>query len=98
MQVAKDLAELQAAVGQQLHPLEQLGAPYRVVKAFRALLFTAATDIASNPLLAELPPAITLQHLFSRCTGLVSVPGGVLQFGRVVSRAAVVKVRGADAT
>lgn len=66
-QVAKDLAELQAAVGQQLHPLEQLGQPYRAVKAFRALLFTPASGIAANPLLGELPPAVTLHHLFSRC-------------------------------
>ncbi|GIL71669.1 hypothetical protein Vretimale_885 [Volvox reticuliferus] len=72
--VAKDLAELQASVGQQLQPLEQLGAPYRAVKAFRALLFTSAGDIGSNPLLAELPPAITLQHLFSRLPASIEAP------------------------
>ncbi|GLC41103.1 hypothetical protein PLESTM_001156100 [Pleodorina starrii] len=72
--VAKDLAELQAAVGQQLHPLEQLGAPYRAVKAFRSLLFTAAPDIGSNPLLGELPPDITLQHLFSRLPASIQAP------------------------
>ncbi len=53
-------------MGQHLHPLEQLGAPYRAVKAFRALLFTPAAGIAANPLLAELPPSLTLHHLFSR--------------------------------
>ncbi|EFJ53077.1 component of oligomeric golgi complex 5 [Volvox carteri f. nagariensis] len=72
--VAKDLAELQAAVGQQLHPLEQLGGPFRAVKAFRALLFAAAADIGSNPLLGELPPAITLQHLFSRLPASIKAP------------------------
>ncbi|GLI63871.1 hypothetical protein VaNZ11_006987 [Volvox africanus] len=72
--VAKDLAELQASVGQQLQPLEQLGAPFRAVKAFRALLFTSVGDIGSNPLLAELPPAITLQHLFSRLPASIVAP------------------------
>eukprot|EP00198_Chlamydomonas_reinhardtii_P007786 XP_001697123.1 component of oligomeric golgi complex 5 [Chlamydomonas reinhardtii] len=72
--VAKDLAELQAAVGQQLHPLEQLGQPYRAVKAFRALLFTPASGIAANPLLGELPPAVTLHHLFSRLPANVQAP------------------------
>ncbi|KAG2437843.1 hypothetical protein HXX76_005461 [Chlamydomonas incerta] len=72
--VAKDLAELQAAVGQQLHPLEQLGQPYRAVKAFRALLFTPAAGIAANPLLGELPPAVTLHHLFSRLPANVQAP------------------------
>ena len=41
LQLAKDLAELQLAVGQSLYPLEQLVLPYRTVKAFRALLFQA---------------------------------------------------------
>ncbi|KXZ51911.1 hypothetical protein GPECTOR_11g39 [Gonium pectorale] len=74
LQVAKDLAELQAAVGQALHPLEQLGAPYRAVKAFRALLFTPSAGIASNPLLAELPPTVTLHHLFSRLPVAIQAP------------------------
>lgn len=41
LQLAKDLAELQQAIGQSLYPLEQLVLPYRTVKAFRALLFQA---------------------------------------------------------
>lgn len=71
-------------MGQQLQPLEQLGAPYRAVKAFRSLLFTAAADISSNPLLAELQHAITLQHLFSRCVRVStcsSVLGRCLRYG-----------------
>ncbi|GFR42609.1 hypothetical protein Agub_g3540 [Astrephomene gubernaculifera] len=72
--VAKDLAELQAAVGQHLHPLEQLGQPYRAVKAFRSLLFTPAAAVAANPLLGELPPAITLHHIFSRLPAAIQAP------------------------
>ena len=66
LQVAKDLAELQLAVGQSLFPLEQLAHPYRIVKAFRALLFADVPGIVSSPLIGNLPPAITLHHLFSR--------------------------------
>ncbi|GLC38676.1 hypothetical protein PLESTM_000762000 [Pleodorina starrii] len=65
--VAKDLAELQAAVGQQLHPLEQLGAPYPRRQGPSARCSSPPhPTIGSNPLLGELPPDITLQHLFSR--------------------------------
>lgn len=63
-------------MGQQLHPLEQLGAPYRAVKAFRALLFTPAAGITANPLLAELPPSLTLHHLFSRWVAGEGADGG----------------------
>ena len=70
LQLAKDLAELQLAVGQSLFPLEQLVQPYRVVKAFRALLFSDVAGITTSPLIGDLPPTITLHHLFSRQVAL----------------------------
>lgn len=68
LQLAKDLAELQAAVGQALWPLEALGPAVRCLRGFRALLFVddAALDAAAAPL-RDLPLSIALHHLFSRC-------------------------------
>mmetsp|Transcript_14383 Transcript_14383/g.31097 ORF Transcript_14383/g.31097 Transcript_14383/m.31097 type:complete len:825 (+) Transcript_14383:68-2542(+) len=74
LQIAKDMAELQLCVGLNLFPLEQLGLPYRVMKAFRALLFQDTPGILSSPLLKELPASITLHHLFSRLPASVQAP------------------------
>jgi hypothetical protein len=67
LQLAKDMAELQAGVGQGLWPLEGLGPAVRCLRGFRALLFVedAALD-ASAPPLRDLPPGVALHHLFSR--------------------------------
>lgn len=74
--LAKDLAELQAAVGQQLYPVERLGAPYRALRAFRTLLFAepAALSAGGVPALADLPPSLVLHHLFSRLPAAVASP------------------------
>ncbi|KAF5842008.1 hypothetical protein DUNSADRAFT_9888 [Dunaliella salina] len=74
LQLAKDMAELQLAVGSSLYPLEQLGQPYRVLKAFRSLLFTETNSILSSPLLRELPPSVTAHHIFSRLPAEVQAP------------------------
>ena len=62
----QDMAELEAAVGQSLAPVEALGGPHRVLRAFRPLLFLDTCALASSPLLAALPPGVALSHLFSR--------------------------------
>ncbi|MEW5299136.1 MAG: hypothetical protein WDW36_002180 [Sanguina aurantia] len=74
LQLAKDLAELQLAVGTHLSPLDRLGSPSHVVKAFRALLFVDTPAILGSPLLQDLPPAIALHHLFSRLPPSVKAP------------------------
>jgi len=74
LQLAKDMAELQLAVGSSLYPLEQLGQPYRILKAFRSLLFTETSSILSSPLLRELPPSVTAHHIFSRLPAEVQAP------------------------
>ena len=40
----QDMGELEAAVAQHLLPLEQLGAPARILRAFRRLLFMPRED------------------------------------------------------
>ena len=62
----QDMAELEAAVGQSLAPVEALGGPHRVLRAFRPLLFLDTGALAGSPLLGALPPGVALSHLFSR--------------------------------
>lgn len=74
LQVAKDLAELQLSVGQNLWPLEQLPMPFRALKAFRALLFQETSGVLTGPLIRDLPPSIVLHHLFSRLPLTIRAP------------------------
>lgn len=59
------MAELEACVAQNLWPLEQCGAPFRALRALRPLLFLEAGALAASPLLAELPAAAAVHHLYS---------------------------------
>ncbi len=54
-------------MGQNLVPLDQVGAPFRSLRAFRKLLFMETLALAPGPAtLPDLPPAVVAQHLFSR--------------------------------
>lgn len=66
LRMARDMAELELAVGQSLFPVEQLGAPYRALRAFRPLIFLDTSQLAASPLLQDLPPSIILHHLYTR--------------------------------
>ncbi|KAJ4729021.1 conserved oligomeric Golgi complex subunit 5 [Melia azedarach] len=66
LRMARDMAELELAVGQSLFPVEQLGAPYRALRAFRPLIFLETSQLAASPLLQDLPPSVILHHLYSR--------------------------------
>ncbi|XP_028792609.1 conserved oligomeric Golgi complex subunit 5-like [Neltuma alba] len=66
LRMARDMAELELAVGQNLFPVEQLGAPYRALRAFRPLIFLETSQLPSSPLLQDLPPNVILHHLYSR--------------------------------
>ncbi|KFK41211.1 hypothetical protein AALP_AA2G099800 [Arabis alpina] len=66
LRMAKDMAELELAVGQNLFPVEQLGAPYRALRAFRPLVFLETSQMGSSPLIHDLPPSIVLHHLYTR--------------------------------
>ncbi|PSC76466.1 conserved oligomeric Golgi complex subunit 5 [Micractinium conductrix] len=74
LQLAKDLAEMEAAVGQQLLPLEQLGGPARALRAFRRLLFLETAEVEGSPVLRELPRPEVLHHLYSRAPPQLESP------------------------
>lgn len=60
------MAELELAVGQNLFTVEQLGAPYRALRAFRPMIFLETSQFQDSPLLIDLPPSVILHHLYSR--------------------------------
>ena len=64
LRLARDMAELELAVGQFLFPVEQLGEPYRTLRAFRRLLFLETSELVVAA--AEVPPSVVLHHLYSR--------------------------------
>ncbi|KAK6937123.1 hypothetical protein RJ641_034153 [Dillenia turbinata] len=66
LRMARDMAELELTVGQNLFPVEQLGAPYRALRAFRPIIFLETSQLVSSPLLQDLPPSVVLHHLYSR--------------------------------
>jgi len=74
LRLAKDTAELEAAVAQHLCPVESLGASYRALRAFRPLLFVETEAVPSSALLADLPPSAVLHHLYSRAPPQLASP------------------------
>lgn len=66
LRMARDMAELELAVGQNLFPVEQLGAPYRALRAFRPVIFLETSQLEGSPLLQDLPVSVILHHLYSR--------------------------------
>eukprot|EP00884_Botryococcus_braunii_P012366 jgi/Botrbrau1/2112/Bobra.0093s0019.1 len=74
LQLAKDMAELEVAVGQYLWPLQHLGAPARVLRAFRPFIFLESDALNGSPLLAELPSSVVLHHLYSRAPAALQSP------------------------
>lgn len=66
LRMARDMAELELAVGQNLFPVEQLGAPYRALRAFRPVIFLEISQLGGSPLLQDLPLSVILHHLYSQ--------------------------------
>ncbi|KAM7503049.1 hypothetical protein LguiB_001953 [Lonicera macranthoides] len=66
LRMARDMAELELAVGQNLFPVEQLGAPYRALRALRPVIFLETSQLGASPLLQDLPLSVILHHLYSR--------------------------------
>ncbi|CAL5335411.1 unnamed protein product [Camellia sinensis] len=66
LRMARDMAELELAVGQNLFPVEQLGPPYRALRAFRPIIFLETSQLGSSSLLQDLPLSVILHHLYSR--------------------------------
>ncbi|KAJ0668490.1 putative oligomeric Golgi complex subunit 5 protein [Helianthus annuus] len=74
LRMARDMAELELAVGQNLFPVEQLGAPYRALRAFRPVIFLEMSQLNGSPLLQDLPPSVILHHLYSRAPNELQSP------------------------
>eukprot|EP00887_Chlorella_sp_A99_P006562 scaffold3.g6562.t1 len=74
LQLAKDLAELEAALSQHLVPLEGLGRPARALRALRRLLFLDTPALAASPLLADVPPTAALGLLYARAPAALESP------------------------
>jgi conserved oligomeric Golgi complex subunit 5 len=66
LRMARDMAELELAIDQNLFPVEQLGAPYRALRAFRPVLFLETSQLEKSPLLQDLPASVILHHLYSQ--------------------------------
>lgn len=75
LQLAKDAAELEAAVTQHLAPAEAVEGPLRALRALRRLLFTDTAALAAAPAPPrDLPPPAALHHLFSRAPPALESP------------------------
>ena len=70
----QDMAELEAAVADYLLPVDAVGAPHRVLRAFRPLLVLGTPELAASLLVAALPPSIVLHHLYSRAPPALQSP------------------------
>ncbi|XP_057461673.1 LOW QUALITY PROTEIN: conserved oligomeric Golgi complex subunit 5-like [Actinidia eriantha] len=66
LRMARDMAELELAVGQNLFPVEQLGRQYRALRAFRPVIFLETSQLGASPLLQDLEPSVVLHHLYVR--------------------------------
>ena len=89
MRLASDCAQLEFALSTILGPsghsaigptgLTALGASYRLLRAFRALLFLTPEDMATFPGLGTTVPYSTCLHLmFSRCPAVLPSPAASL--------------------
>ncbi|KAK4758881.1 hypothetical protein SAY87_020182 [Trapa incisa] len=74
LRLARDMAELELAVSQNLFKVEQLGAPYRALRAFRPLIFLETSQLGASPLLQDLPLNVILHHLYTRGTEELQSP------------------------
>lgn len=70
----QDMGELEAGVGQSVYPLDRLGLPFNILRAFRRLLFLETSEVPASPLLRELPPSVVLHHLYSRAPAALQSP------------------------
>lgn len=68
------MGELEAGVGQSVYPLDRLGLPFNILRAFRRLLFLETSEVPASPLLRELPPIVVLHHLYSRAPAALQSP------------------------
>ncbi|KAI6680421.1 hypothetical protein NL676_034302 [Syzygium grande] len=66
LRLARDTAELELSVSRNLFKAEQLGEPYRALRAFRPLVSLETSQLgAASPLLQDMPVSV-LHHLYTR--------------------------------
>ncbi len=70
----QDAQELEASINQYLYPCEHLGAPFRMLRAFRPLLTTQPTSLPGSPLLRALPVSVVLHHLYTWAPEVLQSP------------------------
>ncbi len=68
------MGELEAGVGQSVYPLDHLGLPFNMLRAFRRLLFLDTAEVLGSPLVRELPASVVLHHLYSRAPAELQSP------------------------
>ncbi len=68
------MGELEAGVGQSVYPLDHLGLPFNMLRAFRRLLFLDTAEVMGSPLVRELPASVVLHHLYSRAPAELQSP------------------------
>lgn len=68
------MGELEAGVGQSVYPLDHLGLPFNMLRAFRRLLFLDTAEVMGSPLVRELPASVMLHHLYSRAPAGLQSP------------------------
>jgi len=74
LRLAKNFAEIEAAVSSNLFPVEKLGAPYQMLRSYRPLLFLETSALLASPLVKELPVPVTLHHMYSRAPEQLQSP------------------------
>ncbi|KAH9290341.1 hypothetical protein KI387_034458 [Taxus chinensis] len=74
LQLTRDMAELELVVGQNMFQVEQLGAPYRALRALKPLFFQETSKLGSSPILQDLPRSVVLHHLYSRAPDELESP------------------------
>lgn len=76
LQLAKDSAELEAAVTQYLAAADHtaLGPPLRSLRALRHLLFTETQNILNSSVRDDIQPVVLMHHLFCRAPDALKSP------------------------
>ena len=74
VQLVQDMAELESAVADNLLPVDAIGAPHRVLRAFRPLIFLGTPELASSLLVSAVPQSMVLHHMYSRAPEALQSP------------------------
>uniref|UniRef100_A0A4W4DTC3 Conserved oligomeric Golgi complex subunit 5 n=1 Tax=Electrophorus electricus TaxID=8005 RepID=A0A4W4DTC3_ELEEL len=75
MRLAADFAQMELAVAPLCRRVSDLGKPYRLLRAFRPLLFQTSEHIASSQVVGDLIPYSTILHLlFTRAPAELKSP------------------------